>query len=790
MAETTDSSQKITSDSISALLMKSRPLSFHSQSVATSIILKFILPALLAVGLIAYFTYWLISASLASQNKQYMQVTAQQSVAHFEQQQNAIESNQIMFRQHFIQYHQSQLTEQTPEQAPKQASPQTLNLTFSNGINKLDKNILVQLAEPKLEPNSNLIRFITTSANFLAQTGPAWSKYSTDLYLFSENNFNLHYWPSLTETNNAKLKSTINNKLAFLSRFSLNQEQNNQANWTTPYFDKNSQQWVMSLLMPLTINQQQLVLAQDIPLTQLLPNQSVVQNNVEQYQFILTAEGYILSHPDYQAINTRSDTESLLNVNKLSNHHSIKNLFFKTQALPAEQKNLLLENEAQHNLVYASRLPLNQWWLMQVYPKSNVQSVAMQAAELIIWLCVFIFIALVVILFCLIRHHITRPFKPFSQLATHIKSGDYQLSHYPEIKLPTERKDEIGLIANLFVDTCSNLQYTLESLEGEITQRTLNLDLALQEQKAIFNNAYIGILLIKNGTVVSCNKRFEEITGYKIEEVMTESKKIISLDGRNLLTDINWIKYKINELGSYMIDCEFEHKNGNHFWCSVQFKALDNQQLDKGIVVTMVDITKRRNAELLLAREARVDGLTGIGNRRAFDEAILLSCRRAQREQTTITLAILDVDLFKKYNDFYGHVAGDEALIKVAKQLAKTTRRPYELAARYGGEEFALIVHGEINVQAQFEKVLNRIQALNIEHQQSPYKQLTVSIGIVSITGDAHQKISTQWLIEKADAMLYQAKKSGRNTIKYQNLSADSQKATTIKELSQSKQGM
>lgn len=539
---------------------------------------------------------------------------------------------------------------------------------------------------------------------------------------------------------------------------------------TAPYFDQNSQQWIMSLLTPVTLNQQNVVLAQDIPLDQILPNQTDLQNIPEQYQFILTEEGNILGHPSYDAINTKNNTARLLNVNKLSNSHSIKKLYFDIQAVSPDKKTAFFENETQNNLIYTTQLPLNHWWLVQVYPKSNLQLMARQAAELIIWLCIVTFLALIATLFWLIRDKITRPFQSFSELATHIKNGDYQLSHYPEVKLPTERKDEIGLIANIFVDTCSNLQFTLESLEDEITQRTLNLDLALQEQKAIFNNAYIGILLIKNGTVTSCNKRFEEITGYSIAEVMTDSKKIISLDDRNLLTDINWVKNKINELGSYMIDCEFEHKNGNRFWCSVQFKAIDNQQLDKGIVVTMVDITKRRNAELLLAREARIDGLTGIGNRRAFDEAILLSCRRAQREKTTITLAIIDVDLFKKYNDFYGHVAGDEALIKVAKQIAKTARRPYELAARYGGEEFALIIHGQTEVQTQFEQVIKRIENLNIEHKKSPHQQLTVSIGVVTITGDS-QKISTQWLIEKADAMLYEAKKSGRNTIKCQNLS-------------------
>lgn len=774
MADTTGARQKISSHLLGSLLVKSSQLSTQTKSVAVSIILRFILPVILAVSLIAYLTYWLINASLVSQNKQHMQDTANQAAHFFEQNQHAIEANQIMLRQHLLQYHQiknqtnTQSNNQTINQRSNSSSSQLSNLSLKQGITKLDPQLIIHSTQAL--PQQNLNALLQQTADFMLDAGFAWSKYSTDLYLYSEKGFSLHYWPSLTATDNIDLARLINNKLAILSRFDAQLEAANKPTWTAPYFDQNSQQWIMSLLTPVSLNQQNLVLAQDIPLDQILPTQTGQQNLPEQYQFILTGDGNILAHPSYDAINTQTNTARLLNINKLSNSHSIKKLYFDIQAVSSDKKTAFFENKTQNNLTYATQLPLNQWWLIQAYPKSNIQIMAKQAAELIIWLCVIVFLALIATLYWLIRHHITRPFQSFSELATHMRNGDYQLSHYPEVNLPTDRKDEIGLIANIFVETCSNLQFTLESLEDEVTQRTLNLDLALQEQKAIFNNAYIGILLIKNGTVTSCNKRFEEITGYKIAEVMTESKKIISLDGRNLLTDINWVKNKINELGSYMIDCEFEHKNGNHFWCSVQFKGIDNQNLDKGIVVTMVDITKRRNAELLLAREARIDGLTGIGNRRAFDEAILLSCRRAQREQTTITLAMIDVDLFKKYNDFYGHVAGDEALIKVAKQIAKAARRPYELAARYGGEEFALIIHGQTDFKKQFEQVIERIENLNIEHQKSPYNKLTVSIGVVTITGDAEQKIPTQWLIEQADAMLYQAKKSGRNTLKYNQL--------------------
>ena len=173
---------------------------------------------------------------------------------------------------------------------------------------------------------------------------------------------------------------------------------------------------------------------------------------------------------------------------------------------------------------------------------------------------------------------------------------------------------------------------------------------------------------------------------------------------------------------------------------------------------------EQANAALQL--QAHHDGLTGIANRRHFDNQLQQELYRCCRFEMPISLLMLDIDYFKAYNDHYGHQAGDEALQIVARILQKQVKRQGELAARYGGEEFAIILpgsdHSDSHVLA--ENIQFQLQKLALPHQHSPVAPiLTVSIGYCSwlITTDANP----EQLIKQADEALYQAKKTGRNNI-------------------------
>lgn len=159
------------------------------------------------------------------------------------------------------------------------------------------------------------------------------------------------------------------------------------------------------------------------------------------------------------------------------------------------------------------------------------------------------------------------------------------------------------------------------------------------------------------------------------------------------------------------------------------------------------------------------DALTGIANRRHFDEVLAKECKRAQRVGEPLALAVLDVDWFKAYNDHYGHPAGDSCLQQIAHTLAATISRSTDLVARYGGEEFVFLAPstGLAGAQSMAEKLARAVEALPLPHERSPLGHITISVGIALIQSDASSPAQT--LLQRADAALYRAKSQGRNRV-------------------------
>ena len=161
------------------------------------------------------------------------------------------------------------------------------------------------------------------------------------------------------------------------------------------------------------------------------------------------------------------------------------------------------------------------------------------------------------------------------------------------------------------------------------------------------------------------------------------------------------------------------------------------------------------------------DGLTGIANRRFFDEMSVREWRRCGRMQRHMSIIMIDVDHFKLFNDTYGHQAGDECLKRVAVQAALAATRAGDLAARYGGEEFAVIL-GETNGEGArwvANLIRQRVNDLRMSHHPSSYRFVTVSCGVVAEVPNAG--ISLEKFLQSADHALYLAKEQGRNRTVY-----------------------
>lgn len=186
-----------------------------------------------------------------------------------------------------------------------------------------------------------------------------------------------------------------------------------------------------------------------------------------------------------------------------------------------------------------------------------------------------------------------------------------------------------------------------------------------------------------------------------------------------------------------------------------------NAAVVRARVRTQLTVKRQRDA---LRALILTDSLTGVANRRAFDERLEMEWRRCGRSRLPVSLLMVDIDHFKLYNDHYGHPAGDGTLVQVAGAMRRAAARSQDLVARYGGEEFTILLPqlDEQGATGVARRLMHELEMLDLPHAASPTSQrLTVSIGIASLVpGDQHKPVD---LVQAADALLYQAKAGGRN---------------------------
>ncbi len=197
---------------------------------------------------------------------------------------------------------------------------------------------------------------------------------------------------------------------------------------------------------------------------------------------------------------------------------------------------------------------------------------------------------------------------------------------------------------------------------------------------------------------------------------------------------------------------------------------LDHLQRDEAYRALRESQRELMRANLELERLTRIDGLTGLGNRRYFDEYLAAEWKRCQRTQSPLSVLMIDVDHFKRYNDAYGHLAGDDVLKQVARVIQEGSTRSTDLAARFGGEEFVVILTGVPQEGASHvaERLVQGVRDLNIAHGAD---RVTISVGVATAWPDAEGDPAR--LVNAADLALFRAKNEGRNRLVYAELSPD-----------------
>jgi diguanylate cyclase (GGDEF)-like protein/PAS domain S-box-containing protein len=237
-------------------------------------------------------------------------------------------------------------------------------------------------------------------------------------------------------------------------------------------------------------------------------------------------------------------------------------------------------------------------------------------------------------------------------------------------------------------------------------------------------------------------------------------------------------------------------RSGDYFWVEGSLRVYRDPATGRpiGYLNLVRDISERKRSEEHLQSAYRameslvvVDALTGISNRRRFDESLATEWRRSLREGSKLSLLLIDADHFKRYNDTYGHVRGDSCLKQIAEATLDVVLRPGDLVARYGGEEFAVVLPGtdEEGALAVAEEICQMVRKRQLPHEGNAPGIVTVSIGCATIVPQRGK--SAQDLIELADQALYRAKGRGRNRVVVAGISSRTDQAAKIVDLPVSK---
>lgn len=282
--------------------------------------------------------------------------------------------------------------------------------------------------------------------------------------------------------------------------------------------------------------------------------------------------------------------------------------------------------------------------------------------------------------------------------------------------------------------------------------------------------------------VIIWNKACERLTGVKADEVVGSSRHRLAFYGTDRPTLADLIaQERFEEAEGLYADYDLKSNNEHGFhaenWCVMpRVRTRQYLHIDAGpifdsdgrllaVIETLRDMTVQKEAQDELERLASRDSLTGLANRRAFDEHIGQEWVRGRQSKQQVSVLMLDVDHFKQFNDTYGHPQGDACLKSVASVLAGAAARSGDLVSRYGGEEFVLVLPGttEEGAMVVAERVRAAVAGLRIPNAASRHEgMLTVSIGVA--TGDP-AILTQEVLLKRADEALYRAKHGGRNRV-------------------------
>jgi len=330
------------------------------------------------------------------------------------------------------------------------------------------------------------------------------------------------------------------------------------------------------------------------------------------------------------------------------------------------------------------------------------------------------------------------------------------------IGMKAERRKATFLVIGIILLLSVPLSIAISRIPTKLNEKISRQNKKLQGYVTIIDQNIVTATTDTTGTIVEVSTAFSRVTGYSKEEVIGQEPGVLNHpEGSVVSQDVIFQKIQAEQVWKG----EFYNitKTGDAFWLeAIIFPKIDKTKEITGYTAIYQDITDKKRIEQL----SITDALTGLYNRRFFDETIKKEMGRAMRDNKQLAFAMLDIDFFKQYNDHYGHQKGDEVLSAIGQLLQQRLTRSSDFCFRLGGEEFGLLFSGLSSEEALdfTEKVRTCIVELAMEHQWGcEEKVITASFGLLSIFPAPGTTVDTVY--KRADQALYRAKSEGRNRI-------------------------
>ncbi len=321
----------------------------------------------------------------------------------------------------------------------------------------------------------------------------------------------------------------------------------------------------------------------------------------------------------------------------------------------------------------------------------------------------------------------------------------------------------IELKVNKFIIKPVDLKELLINIQESVVNKRLQDRLFEKENvlKILDENVLMSVT-DKNGIIIDASSIFCGLIGYTKEELLGNTHNILRHeDTPDEFYQEMW--KEINKGKVFKSEIKNRKKNQEVYWSDLTITPVLNQEGEiENFLAIREDITNKKKLEQLAIK----DETTDIYNRRYFNRIIEKENRRLTREKTNLSLAIIDVDYFKNYNDTYGHPKGDETLVAIANVLKLKSSRASDYAFRLGGEEFGLVfTSNSVKESLEFlESIIEEIESLKIPHENSLCSEyVTISAGLIIVNSE--KLLDSKDMYRLADKALYEAKENGRNQV-------------------------